>query len=177
MNQHDIEDENLQILLNQWRKLTIEKIDCTKLNLSQECADVLVKLNESQIRRAANVDVPLFQFACTSESLKQALSTRQQHGIVEHAVDEGDALVFLMNRWKASSDSFVSVQLLYNISRKMHGVIRSATVLGAITAANAGIQLMRLSVRPQYFFHTCKLDMSRGQRTSLAICNADRFAL
>lgn len=176
MNQHDIEDENSQILLNQWRKLTVDHVECAKLNLSQECADVLMKLSEPQVRRAANVDVPLFQFACTAESLKHALLTRQEHGGVEHSVDEGDALVFLMNRWKASADSFVSVQLLYNISRRMHAVIRNATVLGVVTAANAGVQLMRLSVRPQYFFHTCKVDMSRGQRTSLAICNTDRFA-
>lgn len=173
MTEDDLEAENVQLLTSQWRKLTEERADPVRVGLTMEAAQVLIKLDERQVIRAASVHVPLFDFACTAETLKEAFNYK-------HAANDSrneDAQLFLSNRWRATEGAFVTVQMLYNMSRGMHAILQEATFSKIMSAANSGIQLLKLSVRPQYLFHAGnKFDLHTGHRTSLAICNADRSA-
>ncbi|MDP2000000.1 MAG: hypothetical protein Q8K22_10455 [Rhodoferax sp.] len=171
MTEQDIESENLQLLTGKWKKLVMEKADPTRLGLSREAAQVLLQLGEDQVKRAATVHVPLFEFSCTTEILKEAFSSTSQQS--EERND--DAQLFLSNRWRASEGTFVSTQMLYNMTRGMHALMQSATYTKIVRAGESGVRLMRLAVRPQYLFHAGnKFDLHTSHRTSMAICCADR---
>jgi len=170
MTEQDLESENLQLLTGKWRNLK-EDADPTRLGLSREAANVLHELVEDQVKRAATVHVPLFEFSCTTEILKEAFNCTRQQSVERNE----DALLFLSNRWRASEGTFVSAQMLYNMTRSMHALLQSATYTEIVRAADSGVRLMRLAVRHQYLFHAgSKFDLHTSHRTSMAICCADR---
>jgi hypothetical protein len=171
MTEQDLEAENMQILTNLWRGLCSTKSDPVRIGLSPESARVLVKLDERQVVRAAQVHVPLFDFACTPETLRESFNCPP----AAEDFRDNDGNLFLSNRWRASEGSFVSAQMLYNMTRGMHAVMNSATYLKIVAAANSGICLIKLAVRPQYLFHAgTRFDLQTKCRTSLAICNTTR---
>lgn len=171
MTEEDIEVENVQILTSRWKQLVEERVDPVRIGLSMEAAQILAKFDIRQVTRAAQVHVPLFDFACTPETLEQALNFKGDAADIRNDDDQ----LFLVNRWRASEGTFVTVQMLYNLSRSMHSIIRSTTFSKIDAAAKSGIQMLKLAVRPQYLFHAGnKFDLFTGHRTSLAICNAVR---
>lgn len=171
MTEQDIETENLQLLTGRWKKLVVEKVNPANLGLTLEAVQVLLQLGEDQVKRAATVHVPLFEFACTTEILNEAFNCKSH----QSEGRDDDAQMFLSNRWRASEGSFVSTQMLYNMTRGMHSLMQGATYAKIVRAGESGVRLMRLAVRPQYLFHAGnKFDLHTGHRTSMAICCADR---
>lgn len=174
MTEADIEAENRELLLSRWTQLVVERADPIRIGLNSEAARILGRLDHQQVLRAAQVNVPLFDFACTQETIQQAFAAKRDVG----AVTDESAQLFLVNRWRASEASFVTAQMLYNMSRAMHSVIKPATYSMIVAAANSGINLFKLAVRPHYLFHAgSKFDMLTSHRTALAICNAVRSPL
>lgn len=170
MTGHDLEAENIQLLSSLWTRLSDGRVDPVRLGLTDEAARVLGGLDEVQVVRAARVHVPLFDFACTPETLRQSFDSKP---INDRRND--DAQLFLSNRWRACEGPFVSAQMLFSMNRRMHATMREATYAKIVAAANSGIRLLKLAVRPQYLFHAgAKFDLEQGQRTSLAICNSTR---
>lgn len=171
MTDLDLETENVQILTGLWRRLSVGRVDPVRIGLNSEAAQVLMKLDERQVARAAHVHVPLFDFACTSETLHESFKSAR----AENPEPNEDGQLFLSNRWRASEGSFVAAQMVYNMTRSMHTVMREATFPKIIAAANSNLNLLKLAVRPQYLFHAgAKFDLPVGQRTALAICNSLR---
>lgn len=170
MTGQDLEAENIQLLSSLWARLGEDRVDPVRLGLTDETARVLGRLDEMQVIRAAQVHVPLFDFACTPETLRQSFDSKPTNG-----QRNDDAQLFLSNRWRACEGPFVSAQMLFSMNRRMHATMREATYAKIVAAANSGISLLKLAVRHQYLFHAgAKFDLKHGQRTSLAICNSTR---
>lgn len=172
MSDLDIEAENKQLLKGTWDRLR-SGVDASRLGMSRDAADVLVKMDEFQVYRAATAHTPLFHFGCTAEMLQGAM--------VANGFNFGrddDAQVFLINRWRAVENSFVTAQQIYGLSRPFYDTLKAATLQGILAAAASGMRLYRFSVRPQYLFHSgSRLDFHTGQRTKLALCSTSRMGI
>lgn len=171
----DVLEENRVVLGRRYRLLKDRPdIDLTILGLTKETAAELATLNEYQVNRAADAAAPLFGFGLEDQIIRMLKKPPETqlgwHNPIETEIRE-DALLLLSNRWNSSrySPSFAGTVL--GLSRVLIEALASATYPEIRRVAFAGLR-PRLCVRSQYIFHGGRhVELHRGQRTHMAICN------
>lgn len=173
LNRMHVLTENRQALLLRW-KWANSGANEGGLALLAEDRHVLGQMSEDQVKRAAEVDFPLFQISHDRQFFEGLLTSLPEHTSPwaknDHIADSEETIVALMGRWAAVRQDPARARGFYAMSKSLVDWLAGVCTQDVVRAAVSAGSILRLGCSAQYLWSCAQNPgMSRAHRNGLLV--------